>query len=208
MIQNFFNFNSNFEIEIVRSLENELVIENLINLSNKLSIIVGSSKSGKTTLARFYSEKANIPIISNEADLKFNKNIDKYFIDTDILKFNQEILFHFIQNILTYNCSLYIFSPNDIEDFSFKFDDLKSRLSLFTKFVILEPKEELMIILLKKYLKQKSIKIDNSIIIEIPKFIERSYLSVFNCANDINHLLYENNHNINLRLIKEYYNAI
>jgi|TARA_B100000787_G_C16171179_1_gene286585 chromosomal replication initiation ATPase DnaA len=208
MIQNFFNFNSNFEIEIVRSLENELVIENLINLSNKLSIIVGSSKSGKTTLARFYSEKANIPIISNEADLKFNKNIDKYFIDTDILKFNQEILFHFIQNILTYNCSLYIFSPNDIEDFSFKFDDLKSRLSLFTKFVILEPKEELMIILLKKYLKQKSIKIDNSIIIEIPKFIERSYLSVFNCANDINHLLYENNHNINLRLIKEFYNAI
>ena len=208
MIQNFFNFNSNFEIEIVRSLENELVIENLINLSNKLSIIVGSSKSGKTTLARFYSEKANIPIISNEADLKFNKNINKYFIDTDILKFNQEILFHFIQNILTYNCSLYIFSPNDIEDFSFKFDDLKSRLSLFTKFVILEPKEELMIILLKKYLKQKSIKIDNSIIIEIPKFIERSYLSVFNCANDINHLLYENNHNINLRLIKEFYNAI
>jgi len=208
MIQNFFNFNSNFEIEIVRSLENELVIENLINLSNKLSIIVGSSKSGKTTLARFYSEKANIPIISNEADLKFNKNIDKYFIDTDILKFNQEILFHFIQNILTYNCSLYIFSPNDIEDFSFKFDDLKSRLSLFTKFVILEPKEELMIILLKKYLKQKSIKIDNSIIIEIPKFIERSYLSVFNCANDINHLLYENKNNINLRLIKEFYNAI
>ena len=62
--------------------------------------------------------------------------------------------------------------------------------------------------LLKKYLKQKFIKIDNSIIVEIPKLIDRSYLSVFNCANDINHLLYENNHNINLRLIKKFYNAI
>ncbi len=208
MIQNFFNFNSRLGLEIIKSTENELAIYNLINFSNKLSLIIGSSKSGKTTLAKFYSKKSNIPILRNEQELKFNKNISKYFIDADILKFDQEILFHFIQNILTYDCSLHIFLPHDIENFSFKFEDLKSRLSLFTKYIIQEPGDALMETLLKKHLKQKSIKIDNSIIVEIPKLIDRSYLSVFNCANDINNLLYKNNHNINLRLIKQFYNAI
>ena len=65
-----------------------------------------------------------------------------------------------------------------------------------------------MTLLLKKYLKKNSISIDNSIIIEIPKFIDRTYLAVYNCANDINRLLYENNHNINLRLVKKFYNEI
>jgi hypothetical protein len=65
-----------------------------------------------------------------------------------------------------------------------------------------------MIILLRKYLEMYSISINESIILELPKFIDRTYLAVYNCANDINRLLYQNNHNINLRLIKEFYNAI
>jgi hypothetical protein len=40
------------------------------------------------------------------------------------------------------------------------------------------------------------------------KFIERTYEDALQAAEVINHLLYENNHNINLSLISEYYEQI
>ena len=60
----------------------------------------------------------------------------------------------------------------------------------------------------KKFLKINSISINETIITELPKYINRTYLGIHNCANDINRLLYTNNHNINLNLIKDFYNAI
>jgi hypothetical protein len=39
-------------------------------------------------------------------------------------------------------------------------------------------------------------------------YIERTYLSAFEAANTINHLLYENNHNINLSLIRKHYERL
>ena len=81
-------------------------------------------------------------------------------------------------------------------------------MSLFNKFNLNEPDDQLTINLLKKFLKINSITINETIIDELPKYINRTYLGIYNCANDINHLLYNNNHNINLKLIKDFYNAI
>ena len=44
--------------------------------------------------------------------------------------------------------------------------------------------------------------------IEVLNHIERTYLSAFEAANTINHLLYENNHNINLSLIRKHYERL
>ena len=43
---------------------------------------------------------------------------------------------------------------------------------------------------------------------EVMKFIDRSYIDAFNAYKTINYLLYENNHNINLSLIRQHYEQI
>jgi creatinase len=42
----------------------------------------------------------------------------------------------------------------------------------------------------------------------IVSIIERTYVDAFQAAEAINHLLYDNNHNINLSLISEYYEQV
>ena len=61
---------------------------------------------------------------------------------------------------------------------------------------------------IEKFLKNKSISVQPKIIHHIMNFIERTYVDAFQAAEVINHLLYENNHNINLSLISEYYEQI
>ena len=63
-------------------------------------------------------------------------------------------------------------------------------------------------LLINKYLSFKSISVSEQIIIEVMNHIERTYLSAFEAANTINHLLYENNHNINLSLIRKHYERL
>ena len=54
----------------------------------------------------------------------------------------------------------------------------------------------------------KSITVPEQIIIEVMNHIERTYLAAFEAAKTINHLLYENTHNINLSLIRKYYEQL
>ena len=208
MTQNFFDFNSVKNDEIVISHENEDVLYLLEKLTCQLSYITGSSKSGKSTLVNKYAKIHKAQIISDQSDLLFSIDKKFYFIDQNLSKFNTELLFHFVQNIITHNYTLYIFSEFDHSQKPTGLLDLDSRLSLFNKFNLNEPDDQLTINLLKKFLKINSITINETIIVELPKYINRTYLGIYNCANDINRLLYNNNHNINLKLIKDFYNAI
>ena len=208
MTQNFFNFNTIKNDEVIASHENEDVLNLLENLTCQLSYITGSSKSGKSTLANNYAKVHKAQIISDQSELLFSIDKKLYFIDQNLSKFNDELLFHFVQNIITHNYNLYIFSEFDHSQKPTGLADLDSRLSLFNKFNLNEPDDQLTINLLKKFLKINSISINETIISELPKYINRTYLGIHNCANDINRLLYTNNHNINLNLIKDFYNAI
>jgi chromosomal replication initiation ATPase DnaA len=83
-----------------------------------------------------------------------------------------------------------------------------SRLKQFTLCNIHNPGKDLLIKLINKYLSFKSISVSEQIINEVLNHIERTYLSAFEAANTINHLLYENNHNINLSLIRKHYELL
>ena len=74
--------------------------------------------------------------------------------------------------------------------------------------IISEPDEDLLFKLIKKHLKSKSITIADRIIHEVISHINRTYLDAFTAAQTINHLLSQNNHNINLSLIKRHYEQI
>tara|TARA_B100000989_G_scaffold210941_1_gene160057 strand:- start:142 stop:762 length:621 start_codon:yes stop_codon:yes gene_type:complete len=206
-VQTFLNLNSS-DNEIIYSLENDLVIQSLENRVKYL-IIYGPNKSGKTTLAKKFSINHNIDLIDNvPKDLHFNKET---YLDLNTLPTHDENFFHFLQFFISNNIPLTIFtSENSIENLSNEFylPDVVSRLKQFNLCNIQNPSKDLLFKLINKYLSLKSIIVSEQIITEVINHIERTYLSAFEAAKTINHLLYENNHNINLSLIRKHYEQL
>jgi len=206
-VQTFLNLNS-FDTEILYSLENDTVIQSL-EKKVKYLIIYGPNKSGKTTIAKKFSINNNIELTNCVPDeLNFNKET---YLDLNTLPGQDENFFHFLQYFVTNNIPLTIFtSENSIDNLNGEFylPDVVSRLKQFTLCNIHNPSRGLLIKLINKYLSLKSISVSDQIIIEVLNHIERTYLSAFEAANTINHLLYENNHNINLSLIRKHYERL
>jgi predicted AAA+ superfamily ATPase len=206
-VQTFLNLNS-FDTEILYSLENDTVIQSL-EKKVKYLIIYGPNKSGKTTIAKKFSINNNIDLTNSVPDeLNFNKET---YLDLNTLPGQDENFFHFLQYFVTNNIPLTIFtSENSIDNLNGEFylPDVVSRLKQFTLCNIHNPKKDLLFKLINKYLSFKSISVSEQIIIEVLNHIERTYLSAFEAANTINHLLYENNHNINLSLIRKHYERL
>ena len=194
--------------EIIYSLENDIVIQSL-KRRIKYLIIYGSNKSGKTTIAKKFSINNNIDLINTVPnELNFNKET---YLDLNTLPGQDENFFHFLQYFVTNNIPLTIFtSENSIDKLNDEFylPDVVSRLKQFTLCNIDNPSKDLLFKLIIKHLSLKSITVPEEIIIEVMNYIERTYLSAFEAANTINHLLYENNHNINLSLIRKHYERL
>ena len=206
-MQTFLNLNS-FDTEILYSLENDTVIQSL-EKKVKYLIIYGPNKSGKTTIAKKFSINNNIELTNCVPDeLNFNKET---YLDLNTLPGQDENFFHFLQHFVTNNIPLTIFtSENSIDKLNDEvyLPDVVSRLKQFTLCNIDNPSKDLLFKLISKYLSFKSITVPEEIIFEVMNYIERTYLSAFEAANTINHLLYENNHNINLSLIRKHYERL
>ncbi len=206
-MQTFLNLNS-FDTEILYSLENDTVIQSL-EKKVKYLIIYGPNKSGKTTIAKKFSINNNIDLTNSVPDdLNFNKET---YLDLNTLPGQDENFFHFLQYFVTNNIPLTIFtSENSIDKLNDEvyLPDVVSRLKQFTLCNIDNPSKDLLFKLINKHLSLKSITVPEEIIIEVMNYIERTYLSAFEAANTINHLLYENNHNINLSLIRKHYERL
>ena len=194
--------------EIIYSLENDEVIQSL-ERRIKYLIIYGSNKSGKTTIARKFSKNFNIDLINNlPSYLNFHRET---YLDLNNLPGKDENLFHFLQHFISNNIPLTIFTSENSIDYlnnDFYLPDVSSRLKQFNLCNIQNPSKDLLFRLINKYLSLKSIKVSEQIVIEVMNHIERTYLSAFEAAQTINYLLYENNHNINLSLIRKHYEQI
>ncbi len=206
-MQTFLNLDSSDE-EIILSSENDLVIESL-KKRVKYLIIYGPKKSGKTSIANKFSKVYETNLINKlPKDLHIKKET---YLDLNNLPSKDENFFHFLQYFISNNIPLTIFtSDSSIENLSDKIylPDIESRLRKFNLCNIQNPNKDLLLKLIKKYLFLKSITVPEQIIIEVMNHIERTYLAAFEAAKTINHLLYENNHNINLSLIRKYYEQL
>ena len=206
-MQTFLNLD-NSDKEIIYSSENNTVIQSL-KKRIKYLIIYGSNKSGKTTIAKKFSINYKIDLINNvPKELVFNRET---YLDLNNLPAQDENFFHFLQHFITNNIPLTIFtSENSIDNLNNEFylPDVISRLKQFNLCNIQNPSKDLLFRLINKYLHLKSISVSEQIVIEVMNHIERTYSSAFEAAQTINHLLYENNHNINLSLIRKHYEQI
>ena len=203
-MQTFLNLNTE-DKNILISNENSLAIK-LLEDKFKFSIIVGPQKSGKTTLANKFLEinEANI-IDSIPSNLEFQNNT---FLDLNNLPFNEESFFHFLQYFITNDIGLTIFTtsnPLQVDSNSLVIPDTLSRLKSFNIALIENPKDDLLFKLIEKFLKFKSISVSDHIIEGIMAYIGRTYIDAYNASETINNLLYQNNHNINLSLIRQHY---
>ncbi len=207
-MQTFLSFESSNDDQIIESSENELAIK-ILQENQKYVLIDGPKKSGKSLLAKKFSRINNKKIIYDiPPKLDFDTGV---YLDLNSLPLKSENFFHFLQYFLSNNLSLTIFSSHSFENDLSKFEiipDILSRLKSFTLISINPPKDQLLFLLIEKFLKNKSISVQPKIIHHIMNFIERTYVDAFQAAEAINHLLYENNHNINLSLISEYYEQI
>ena len=203
-MQTFLNLNTE-DKNILISNENSLAIK-LLEDKFKFSIIVGPQKSGKTTLANKFLDinEANI-IDSIPSNLEFQNNT---FLDLNNLPFNEESFFHFLQYFITNDIGLTIFTtsnPLQVDSNSLVIPDTLSRLKSFNIALIENPKDDLLFKLIEKFLKFKSISVSDDIIKGIMAYIGRTYIDAYNASETINNLLYQNNHNINLSLIRQHY---
>ena len=207
-MQTFLSFDSSNDDQIIESIENELAIK-ILQENQKYVLIDGPKKSGKSLLAKKFSRINNKKIIY-DIPLKLDFDTGVY-LDLNSLPLKSENFFHFLQYFVSNNLSLTIFSSHSFENDLSNFEvipDILSRLKLFTLITINSPQDQLLFQLIEKFLKNKSISVQPKIIHHIMNFIERTYVDAFQAAEAINHLLYENNHNINLSLISEYYEQV
>ncbi len=207
-MQTFLSFESSNDDQLIESSENKLAIRALQE-NKKYVFISGSNKSGKTSLAKRFSEKNKKKLINDIPEkLVFDTGV---YLDLNQLPLKSENFFHFLQYFLSNNLSLTILSNQSFDDssnISGIIPDTLSRLKLFTFITIDPPQDQLLFLLIEKFLKNKSISVQPKIIKHIMNYIERTYDDAFKAAEAINHLLYENNHNINLSLISDYYEQI
>ena len=207
-MQTFLSFESSNDDQLIESSENELAIKALQE-NKRYVFISGSNKSGKTSLAKRFSEKNKKKLINDIPEkLVFDTGV---YLDLNQLPLKSENFFHFLQYFLSNNLSLTILSNQSFDDssnFSGIIPDTLSRLKLFTFIKIDPPQDQLLFLLIEKFLNNKSISVKPKIIKHIMNYIERTYDDAFKAAEVINHLLYENNHNINLSLISDYYEQI
>ena len=203
-MQTFLDLNSTDE-DILISNEN---IESFKLLKNKkkYSIIVGPEKSGKSKLAKKFANLHNIELINDiPHNLKFKNDT---YLDLNKLPTNEESFFHFLQYFIANDISLTIFtssSPFSLDIRSKAVPDTLSRLKSFNISNIEQPQDDLLFKLIQKFLKFKSIAVSDNIIECTMNYINRTYVDALNASETINNLLYQNNHNINLSLIKQYY---
>ena len=203
-MQTFLDLNSTDE-DILISNEN---IESFKLLKNKkkYSIIVGPEKSGKSKLAKKFANLHNVELINDiPHNLKFKNDT---YLDLNKLPTNEESFFHFLQYFIANDISLTIFtssSPFSSDIRSKAVPDTLSRLKSFNISNIEQPQDDLLFKLIQKFLKFKSIAVSDNIIECTMNYINRTYVDALNASETINNLLYQNNHNINLSLIKQYY---
>ncbi len=178
----------------------------LLKNKKKYSIIVGPEKSGKSKLAKKFANLHNIELINDiPHNLKFKNDT---YLDLNKLPTNEESFFHFLQYFIANDISLTIFtssSPFSSDIRSKAVPDTLSRLKSFNISNIEQPQDDLLFKLIQKFLKFKSIAVSDNIIECTMNYINRTYVDALNASETINNLLYQNNHNINLSLIKQYY---
>jgi chromosomal replication initiation ATPase DnaA len=169
--------------------------------------IYGPKKSGKSYLAKIFSDKTNskifegVSINKNNLDLILNQ---KVLIIEDAELFNDEIFFQTILNdFISKNKFIYLSSIKLAGSIPFKLKDLTSRLNSLVAVAITNPSDDLFSQILTKMLSDKQINITKKDVNFILKNIERSYDTASKFVKNLDELSLIYKKKINTKIINQ-----
>ena len=197
-----FNNNNFNESNYFVNQTNFHAFNSIINNNFNLSFLYGPKKSGKSFLSKIWLKKNSAIELKNNYEFFLNNDVN-VLID-DLLYFNQENIFHIVNNCILKNLKLLITSRKKINEIDFKYKDLSSRLKTFSNFEIKQPDDEMLIVILTKLLLEKQFIINTNDIFEyILRRVERSYLGIHEIVSKLDILSLEKKRQLTIPLIKE-----
>ena len=169
--------------------------------------IIGEKFSGKTHLVNIFlnrfkgfqidAKSLNENILDN---IKINENIIIENLNKDI---DENLLYTLFDLIEQNHKYLIITSEIPIVDLDFNLNDLKSRSKNFLLQKIEKPDDELIFAIILKYLSDKQISLDKSLIDFIVKRIDRSYGKIFDLLYKIDEVSLKKKKSIDFKIIKQ-----
>jgi len=188
---NFFVNNTNF-----------YAFNGLINDNSNLFFLYGPNKSGKSFLGQIWLKKYSAIKYKNNFELIINNKCN-ILID-DLLTFDQETIFHIVNNSILHKLKILIISDKKLNEIDFRFKDLSSRLKTFSNLEIKHPDDEMLLAILTKLLLEKQFIINSNDIFDfILRRVERSYKAINDIVNKLDILSLEKKRQLTIPLIKE-----
>ena len=174
--------------------------KNIINIH-------GEKYSGKSHLSEIFIKK-NKGIILKASDLgpnyvkslRYHENIVLDGLNENI---DEKLIFSLINFVDQNSKFLIINSSMPINKMKFKLKDLQSRSKVILEAKIEKPDDELIKVLITKYLSDKQIKIDNKLVEFAAKRITRSYGKIFEFIYKIDEISLKKKKSIDQKTIKE-----
>ena len=201
------SFNYHFKTDLNKynyfvNQTNFYAFNGLINNNFNFSFLFGPRKSGKSFLAEIWLKKNYALNLKDNIELLHNSK-NNLLID-DFTIFDEESIFHLVNQSILNNCKILVTSSKKINDTKFKFKDLSSRLKTFSNFEIKEPDDEMLSTILTKLLIDKQFIIKSNDIFEyILRRVERSYLGIHDIVYKLDVLSLEKKRQLTIPLIKE-----
>ena len=197
-----FNDKKDNELNFFVNKTNFYAFNALINNDTKLSFLYGPKKSGKSYLSKIWLKKNNAIEYNNnyEALLNLHNNI---LID-NLIFYDQEKIFHIVNNCILNNSKVLITSDNKINEINFEFKDLSSRLKTFSNLEINQPNDEMLLAILTKLLVERQFIIKSNEIFEyIIRRVDRTYQGINDIVKKLDILSLEKKRQLTIPLIKE-----
>ena len=203
--QKSFNYkfiNNNNEFNFFVNHTNSYAYDAIINSDSKLSFLFGPKKSGKSYLAQIWLKKNNA--IQYKHNYDFILNQKKNILIDNLLFFDEEKIFHIVNNCILNKSKVLVTSDSKINEIDFKTKDLSSRLKTFSILEINQPNDEMLLAILTKLLIDKQFIINSNDIFEyILRRVDRSYQGINEIVTKLDILSLEKKRQLTIPLIKE-----
>ena len=181
---------------------NFYAFNSLINNKNQLSFLYGPNKSGKSFLSNIWLKKYDA--IELNDNFKFPLQNKQNLLIDDILSYKEETVFHLVNNCILNNLKILITSNRKINEITFRFNDLSSRLRTFSYLEIKKPNDEMLLTILTKLLIDKQFIIKSHDIFHyILRRVDRTYEGIHEIVNKLDILSLEKKRQLTIPLIKE-----
>jgi len=184
------------------------LIDSWPNWPGKWLNIFGERGSGKTHLSMILEKKIKKNKLINAENINSQtiQNLSNYeclIIDNFNNNIDEKLLYSLFNQSKQLDNYILINSITPIKNINFKLKDLKSRINSFIFIGIELPTDDLLKVIITKFLSEKQISVNSKLTNFIINNIERSYEKTFKLLRDLDELSLSTGKSININLIKK-----